>query len=85
MAEIIHHVREISMDLDEFDTQYPNSIAKARKSPEWPEWEKAISTELEMLCEKNTWELSDIPAECCKQANWKLGSRMCYTTLSPQE
>src|SRR6266436_2793073 len=51
------------MDLDEFNTQYPNSIAEAWKSPEWPEWEKAISTELEMLHKKNTWELSDILAE----------------------
>ncbi len=63
MAEIVHHVQEISMDLDEFNTQYPNSIAKAQKSLEWPKWEKAISTELEMLCKKNTWELSDIPAK----------------------
>src|SRR5258708_15775785 len=74
MAEIIHHVREISMDLDEFDTQYPNSIAEARKSPEWPEWEKAISTELEMLHEKNTWELSDIPAE-----RTAIGNRWVFT------
>ncbi len=51
------------MDLDEFNTQYPNSIAEAWKSPEWPEWEKAISTELEMLHKKNTWEFLDILAE----------------------
>src|SRR5258705_5422697 len=74
MVEIIHHVQEISMDLDEFDTQYPNSIAKARKSLEWPKWEKAISTELEMLREKNTWELSDIPAE-----HTAIGNRWVFT------
>src|SRR5258708_10131327 len=74
MAEIIHHVREISMDLDEFNTQYPNSIAEAWKSPEWPEWEKAISTELEMLCEKNTLKLSDIPTK-----HTTIGNRWVFT------
>jgi transposase InsO family protein len=39
----------------------PKTIAEARKSPEWPEWEKAVLAELEQLKEMNVWELIDRP------------------------
>jgi hypothetical protein len=39
----------------------PKLIAMARKSPEWPEWEKAVHTELDQLERMKTWELVDPP------------------------
>jgi hypothetical protein len=39
----------------------PKSIEEARKSPEWPEWEKAVHAELDQLKEMKTWELIDPP------------------------
>ena len=39
------------------------SIKEAWKSPEWPDWEKGIDTELGQLWEKGTWELVDQPRD----------------------
>ncbi len=39
----------------------PKTLAEAKKSDEWPEWEKAIETELEQLRKMGTWELVDLP------------------------
>ena len=39
----------------------PKSLKEAMSSPEWPEWEKAIQTELETLKHMGTWELVDAP------------------------
>jgi hypothetical protein len=33
------------LDVDPMDQEYPNSVAEARASPEWPDWEKAVKTE----------------------------------------
>ena len=60
-AEVANLVREIMLDVDPMDQEYPNSVAEARASPEWPEWEKAVKTELDMLSEKGTWQLVDLP------------------------
>jgi len=60
-AEIANLVREIMLDVDPMDQEYPNSVAEARASPEWPDWEKAVKTELDMLSEKETWRLVDLP------------------------
>jgi len=38
-----------------------HSLKEARESPEWPEWERAIHTELEQLCHMGTWKLVDKP------------------------
>ena len=35
-------------------------LQEAKRSTEWPEWEKAIQAELNQLQEKNTWILSDL-------------------------
>ena len=42
----------------------PKSLKEAMCSPEWPEWEKAIQTELETLRKMGTWELCDPPEGC---------------------
>ena len=39
----------------------PKTLKEAMSSPEWPEWEKAVKTELMTLNEMGTWELADAP------------------------
>ena len=39
----------------------PKLLKEAMRSPEWPEWEKAIQTELETLKHMDTWKLVDAP------------------------
>jgi hypothetical protein len=36
-------------------------LAQAKRSPDWPEWQKSIQEELNMLKEKGTWELIPKP------------------------
>jgi len=38
-----------------------HSLKEAQESPEWPEWERAIHTELEQLRHMGTWKLVDKP------------------------
>ncbi|KAI0995437.1 hypothetical protein K3495_g12742 [Podosphaera aphanis] len=56
------------------DSGLPNTIEEARKCPDHISWEKAIQTELDMLNQKNTWELVDPP----KEANI-IGNRWIFT------
>ena len=39
----------------------PKTLTEARRSPEWPQWEKAIQAELDQLHKMGTWELVDPP------------------------
>jgi hypothetical protein len=41
----------------------------ARQSPDWPEWEKAINSELEQLTCMGMWQLTDKPANTLPIAN----------------
>ena len=41
----------------------PMTLQEAQDSDEWPEWEKAIATELEQLRDMGTWDLVDLPDE----------------------
>jgi hypothetical protein len=38
-----------------------NSLAEAKRSPDWTKWEKSIQEELNTLHEKGTWELVQKP------------------------
>ena len=38
-------------------------LKEAKQSPEWPEWEKAIQTKLNMLKQMGTWEMVDAPKD----------------------
>jgi hypothetical protein len=50
-------------ELDPGKPNIPRSIAEAKASPEWPQWEHAINAELENLATMGTWELEDCPVE----------------------
>jgi hypothetical protein len=39
----------------------PKALNQARESPDWPEWDKAIQTELEQLARMGTWQLAQLP------------------------
>ena len=53
--------------------QIKSTLQDAQKSPEWPEWEKAINIELDQLKRMVTWELVDKPTDAVPIANkWVL-------------
>ena len=41
----------------------PYTLKEACESVEWPQWEKAIQTELDQLQQMGTWELVDLPED----------------------
>jgi len=45
------------------------TLAQARRSPEWPEWERAIQSELAQLQRMGTWKLIDKPHDAIPIAN----------------
>ena len=47
----------------------PKSLAEAKKSPEWPEWEHAVKEELAQLLRKGTWKLIKSPADAVPITN----------------
>jgi hypothetical protein len=46
-----------------------HSLAEARRSPDWPEWEKAAQSEYNQLLEMGTWKLVDKPPDAVPIAN----------------
>jgi hypothetical protein len=50
-------------ELDPGKPNIPRSIAEAKASPEWPQWEHTINSELENLTTMGTWELEECPTE----------------------
>ena len=51
----------------------PKSLAEARRSPEWPDWEKAVQAELNQLHKMGTWVLVNPPKERTPVSNkWVL-------------
>ena len=45
------------------------SLKEAKNSPDWPEWEKAMKTELDLLSEKGPWELVQKPPDVVPISN----------------
>ena len=41
----------------------PKTLKEAMRSSNWPEWEKAVKTELATLEQMGTWELADVPKD----------------------
>ena len=56
-AEVVYTVYAQSYFMDE----EPHTLAEAKRSPEWPNWEKAIRAELGQLNDMGTWELTEAP------------------------
>ena len=47
----------------------PKTLREAINSPEWPEWEKAVKTELEQLERTGTWKLVECPSDAIPIGN----------------
>ena len=47
----------------------PISLQEAKKSPDWPEWEKAIQDDLDQLQDMGTWKLEKKPLDTIPIAN----------------
>ena len=58
-VEIAHITREEAFSSIPDDKCH--SLCDAKQSPEWPEWEKAILTELDQLTQMGTWKLMKKP------------------------
>ncbi|KAF7368844.1 Reverse transcriptase Ty1/copia-type domain-containing protein [Mycena venus] len=46
-------------DVSEAEGIEPRNLAEARRSPDWPQWEKATKDKLAMLEGNGTWEIVD--------------------------
>ena len=58
-----NEIIEATIDRANLAFDGPLTLKDAKETPEWPEWEKAIHTELDQLTQKNTWILADLPEE----------------------
>lgn len=47
----------------------PKTLQEAKNSSEWPEWEKAVKTELEQLKRTGTWKLVECPSNAIPIGN----------------
>src|SRR5258707_320443 len=56
------------------DDQIEVPLKEAKESPEWHEWEKAIQSELNMLHEKGTWKMAELP-----EGRKAIGNRWVFT------
>lgn len=54
---------EYAMVLETSDSEAlePNTLAEAKRRPDWPLWEKAIEEELKLLTDMGTWEVVKKP------------------------
>jgi hypothetical protein len=59
--EIVQMAHDTMIGSEPMNAIYPDTVKDARNSEEWPHWEKAIKAELNMITEKGTWELVDLP------------------------
>jgi hypothetical protein len=39
----------------------PKTLAEAKRSTDWPEWEKVVQTKMDTLKQMGTWDLVDPP------------------------
>jgi Reverse transcriptase (RNA-dependent DNA polymerase) len=49
------------IDCTNLASEDPQSLAEARNTSEWPEWEKAVQIELQQLKDRQMWKLTDPP------------------------
>ena len=60
----------------------PESLEEAKRSPEWPEWEKAIKIELDQLTEMGTWNLVDCYVEFHPEHSLLFSNVLCSHVTS---
>lgn len=66
------------------DTQNPNTYLQARRSSDWPEWEKAITEELSKMDKYEVWEIVPrTPAMRTLKAKWVFTRKIDGTTGLP--
>ena len=41
----------------------PKTLKEAKASPEWPEWEKGVQAEMDILNKMGTWKLEELPKD----------------------
>ncbi len=58
-SEWLEHI--LAAKTAEVEALEPRSLAEAKRRPDWPLWEKAISEELAMLKTTGTWRLEEAP------------------------
>ena len=58
-------VEEYAMaaEIGDAEALEPQTLAEAKRCPDWPLWEKAINEELETLRQAGTWELTEAPSD----------------------
>ena len=54
-------MEDVMAQMSEMEGLEPQSLAAAKKSPDWPAWEKAIHEELDTLKAAGTWETVSPP------------------------
>ena len=59
VTEMVYTALEDATDI----TNDPKTLEEAQASQDWPEWQKAIKTELDQLENMGTWELDDAPKD----------------------
>jgi hypothetical protein len=63
-------------NLLEGDDDQP-TLEQAKRSLEWPEWERAIQAELVQLQQKGTWKLIEKPADTIPISNKWVLTKKC--------
>ena len=58
----IELILELNETIAEAEALEPTSLAKAKRRPDWPQWEHGIRKELATLEKAGTWELVEQPA-----------------------
>ena len=58
-SEWLEHI--LAAEVAEAEALEPRSLAEAKRRPDWPLWEKAISEELTTLKKAGTWHLEEAP------------------------
>jgi hypothetical protein len=53
-----HTILQAILEMDD-----PKNVQEARMMEDWPEWERAIHTELDQLDQFGTWKIVDCPPD----------------------
>src|SRR5260370_41023531 len=57
----VQHIMNSMVTSNDSPFDFPQSLKETKELLEWLEWEKAIQSELNMLCKKRNWQLANLP------------------------